>query len=97
MLFGPPVELSADLAVPVGMALHELTTNAIQYGALSAPGGYVEIRWDVVAVEGVRTLHLELARARRASGARAAALWVWLDSASADLGNAVQCRDSSPL
>ena len=59
MLFGPPVELSADLAVPVGMALHELTTNAVQYGALSAPGGSVEIRWDVVAVEGVRTLHLE--------------------------------------
>jgi hypothetical protein len=29
MLIGPPVELSADLAVPVGMALHELTTNAI--------------------------------------------------------------------
>ena len=59
MLFGPPVELSADLAVPVGMALHELTTNAVQYGALSALGGYVEIRWDVVAVEGVRKLHLE--------------------------------------
>jgi two-component sensor histidine kinase len=59
MLFGPPVELSADLAVPVGMALHELTTNAVQYGALSASGGYVEIRWDVVEVKGVRKLHLE--------------------------------------
>jgi two-component sensor histidine kinase len=59
MLFGPPAELSADLAVPVGMALHELTTNAVQYGALSARGGYVEIRWDVVEIEGVRTLHLE--------------------------------------
>ena len=31
MLLGPPVELSADLAVPVGMALHELTTNAVRY------------------------------------------------------------------
>jgi two-component sensor histidine kinase len=59
MLLGPPVELSADLAVPVGMALHELTTNAIQYGALSARGGYVEIRWDIVEVEGVRKLRLE--------------------------------------
>ncbi|WP_201842865.1 HWE histidine kinase domain-containing protein [Microvirga zambiensis] len=59
MLVGPPVELSADLAVPVGMALHELTTNAVRYGALSAPGGYVEIRWDVVEVEGFRKLHLE--------------------------------------
>jgi two-component sensor histidine kinase len=59
MLLGPPVELSADLAVPVGMAVHELTTNAVQYGALSARGGYVEIRWDVVEVEGIRKLRLD--------------------------------------
>jgi two-component sensor histidine kinase len=59
MLIGPPVELSADLAVPVGMALHELTTNAICYGALSVPGGHVEVRWSVDEVEGVRKLHLE--------------------------------------
>ncbi len=57
-LVGPPVELSADLAVPVGMALHELTSNAARYGALSVPGGHVEIRWDVVEMEGVRRLHL---------------------------------------
>lgn len=59
MLIGPPVELSADLAVPVGMALHELTTNAICYGALSVPGGHVEVRWSVDEAEGVRKLHLE--------------------------------------
>jgi len=59
MLIGPPVELSADLAVPVGMALHELTTNAICHGALSVPGGHVEVRWSVDEGEGVRKLHLE--------------------------------------
>jgi two-component sensor histidine kinase len=59
MLIGPPVELSADLAVPVGMALHELTTNAVRYGALSAQGGHVEVRWSVGETEGVRKLHLE--------------------------------------
>ena len=59
MLIGPPVELSADLAVPVGMALHELTTNAICHGALSVPGGHVEVRWSVDEVEDVRKLHLE--------------------------------------
>jgi two-component sensor histidine kinase len=59
MLLGPPLELSADLAVPVGMALHELTTNAARYGALSAPGGYVEVRWTTSEVQGVRKLHLE--------------------------------------
>ena len=42
MLIGLPVELAADLAVPIGMALHELTTNAIQYGALSVPAGSVQ-------------------------------------------------------
>ncbi|KLK91321.1 histidine kinase [Microvirga vignae] len=59
MLIGPTVELAADLAVPVGMALHELTTNAVRYGALSAPTGYVQIRWSVNEVEGARKLHLE--------------------------------------
>jgi hypothetical protein len=32
MLLGPALDLSADLAVPIGMALHELTTNAVRYG-----------------------------------------------------------------
>jgi two-component sensor histidine kinase len=59
MLIGPPVELSADLAVPVGMALHELTTNAVRYGALSVPAGYVRVQWSVTETEGVRKLHLE--------------------------------------
>jgi two-component sensor histidine kinase len=59
MLIGPPVELSADLAVPIGMALHELTTNAIRYGALSVPAGYVRVQWNLDEHEGVRKLHLE--------------------------------------
>jgi two-component sensor histidine kinase len=59
MLVGPPVELSADLAVPVGMAFHELTTNAVCYGALSVPTGYVRVQWNVDEVEGIRKLHLE--------------------------------------
>jgi two-component sensor histidine kinase len=59
MLIGPPVELSADLAVPVGMALHELTTNAVRYGALSVPTGYVRVKWTLDEHEGVRKLHLE--------------------------------------
>ncbi len=60
MLIGPPIELSADLAVPIGMALHELTTNAVRHGALSVPDGYVEVRWDVIADDdGGRRLQLE--------------------------------------
>ncbi|MBM6584125.1 GAF domain-containing protein [Microvirga sp. BT689] len=59
ILLGPSVELAADLAVPVGMALHELTTNAVRYGALSVPAGYVEVRWNMNDAEGGRKLHLE--------------------------------------
>jgi len=59
MLEGPPVELSADLAVPLGMALHELATNAARYGALSVPAGRVEVTWDLKTAQDVRSVHLE--------------------------------------
>jgi two-component sensor histidine kinase len=44
---GPPVELPSEAAVPVGMAIHELTTNAAKHGALSTFGGQVEVKWQV--------------------------------------------------
>jgi two-component sensor histidine kinase len=56
VLDGPAVELSADLAVPLGMAVHELTTNAAKHGALSVPGGQIEVRWNLRAVESERRL-----------------------------------------
>lgn len=46
-LSGPAVELPSDYAVPLGMAFHELTTNAAKYGALSNVEGYVEVTWSV--------------------------------------------------
>ncbi|WP_133364705.1 CHASE domain-containing protein [Qipengyuania sediminis] len=42
---GPPVELAPNDALSLGLALHELATNASKYGALSVPGGRVSIRW----------------------------------------------------
>lgn len=47
VLDGPSVELPSDIAVPVGMAVHELTTNAAKYGALSQSTGRVAVSWDV--------------------------------------------------
>lgn len=49
VLAGPPVELTAKQAVTLAMALHELYTNAVKYGALSDPAGRVTFEWDVRA------------------------------------------------
>jgi two-component sensor histidine kinase len=58
-LEGPDVDLASDLAVPLSMALHELTTNAARHGALSVRQGCVSVEWDIVAVDGRRHLHLQ--------------------------------------
>ena len=44
-LDGPTVVLKPEAAQSLGLALHELATNAAKYGALSVPGGHVSIRW----------------------------------------------------
>jgi PAS domain S-box-containing protein len=44
---GPPVVLKPDAVQHLGLALHELATNASKHGALSGPHGEVLIRWQV--------------------------------------------------
>ncbi len=44
---GPPVLLSAKVAQIFALVVHELSTNAAKYGALSAPGGHVDVVWTV--------------------------------------------------
>jgi two-component sensor histidine kinase len=39
------VEIASQAAVPLSLAMHELTTNAAKYGALSVHGGKVAITW----------------------------------------------------
>ena len=55
-LHGPAVELPSEIAVPVGMAIHELTTNAAKYGALSVRNGKVSVTWDVHEEDGEKRL-----------------------------------------
>jgi two-component sensor histidine kinase len=45
MLDGPAVALNRTAAQSIGMALHELATNASKYGALSVDTGLVRIAW----------------------------------------------------
>jgi PAS domain S-box-containing protein len=45
MLAGPAILLPARAVVPLSMALHELTTNAAKYGALSGRRGGIDITW----------------------------------------------------
>lgn len=52
---GPPTQIPGHLAMLVGMALHELTTNAAKYGALHTPAGQLAVRWTVAK----DILHLE--------------------------------------
>jgi signal transduction histidine kinase/CheY-like chemotaxis protein len=43
---GPQVRVSAKQALSITMALHELATNAVKYGALSNDKGRVDIDWS---------------------------------------------------
>ncbi len=47
VLDGPEVLLESRAALALGMAIHELTTNAVKYGALSIAQGNVTVRWHV--------------------------------------------------
>ena len=47
---GPDIILEAAPAQTISMVLHELTTNAVKYGALSTHGGRISVRWHRVMI-----------------------------------------------
>ena len=50
-LVGPHCSMQEASCVPLVLALHELATNAVKYGALSTPQGVVEVHWNLKAAE----------------------------------------------
>jgi two-component sensor histidine kinase len=46
-LSGPEVMLPAHVSVSFAMAIHELTTNALQYGSLSVLARVLRVSWTV--------------------------------------------------
>jgi PAS domain S-box-containing protein len=46
---GPNLMLDPDIVQSIAIAIHELTTNAAKYGALSVPEGSVDVEWSSAA------------------------------------------------
>ena len=46
-LAGETVRLCSTQAVALGLAINELATNALKYGALSTPSGRLDVRWNL--------------------------------------------------
>jgi len=44
---GPGVQLQPNMALSMALAVHELGTNALKYGALSVPDGRVSVTWTL--------------------------------------------------
>ena len=49
ILSGPNVSTTVEAAEALGLALHELATNASKYGALSSPNGKITVTWAIDA------------------------------------------------
>lgn len=55
---GPDLAIPATAAIYISMGLHELLTNAIKHGALSAPTGHVCVDWTVTPEDSASRLAL---------------------------------------
>jgi PAS domain S-box-containing protein len=56
---GPDVLLTSNAALALGMAVHELATNAAKYGALSDGTGQVSVEWTAVPTSSGRLLKIQ--------------------------------------
>jgi len=56
---GPDVSLAPNDALSLGLAVHELATNASKYGALSVLSGQVSVRWEMMTPDLARVIWQE--------------------------------------
>ena len=70
---GPSLTLNSRAALALAMALHEMCTNAVKYGALQDAEGRVELTWSVEreAGDGEATFRLVWRESNGAAGHRA--------------------------
>jgi two-component sensor histidine kinase len=47
VIIGPKACVNCDIGSAVALLVNELGTNAVKYGALSAPGGHASLRWTI--------------------------------------------------
>ena len=88
---GPSLFLETSTAQTIAVALHELTTNAAKYGALSVPEGRVEIAWSH---QGRRALHAAMDGDRWSGRQAADAQGFWHPRDGGD-GARASCRAKS--
>jgi two-component sensor histidine kinase len=55
---GPALSLPPRYVLAIGMAIHELTTNAAKYGALSVSFGRIAVTWRIIPGEGLARLEI---------------------------------------
>jgi two-component system, chemotaxis family, CheB/CheR fusion protein len=56
---GPEIDLRPQACLAITMILHELTTNAVKYGALSVPTGTITIAWWIDGSEQQQTIFVD--------------------------------------
>ncbi|KPN17455.1 PAS domain S-box protein [Luteimonas terrae] len=56
---GPPCRVTPKRALALAMAMHELGTNAVKYGALSNEAGRIRIQWDCTDIDGRQSVSFQ--------------------------------------
>jgi two-component sensor histidine kinase len=55
---GDNIAISSGPAIALSMVIHELCTNAVKHGALSAPAGHVSISWAIISTDNLKRFRL---------------------------------------